>query len=126
MTDRETGGAPEAPEANAASEAEETSQVGQAGQAGQVHGADEEPWPFFRYPREYPRSGPSAREATREDRIAGHVQRHKARGVQPPRRDRGLSREEIVSAAIAVADAEGPDAISMRRIARGAGAGVVS
>ena len=77
-------------------------------------------------PRQYPRSGPSAREAAREDRIAGHVQRHKARGAQPPRRDRGLSRDEIVSAAIAVADAEGPEAISMRRIAREVGAGVMS
>ena len=38
----------------------------------------------------------------------------------------GLSREEIVSAAIAVADAEGPDAISMRRIAREVGAGAMS
>jgi len=97
--------------------------------ATEAHGTDEydeEPWPCFRYPRQYPRSGPSAREAAREDRIAGHVQRHKARGAQPPRRDRGLSREEIVSAAIAVADAEGPEAISMRRIAREVGAGVMS
>src|SRR6201982_2900683 len=97
--------------------------------ATEAHGTDEydeEPWPFFRYPRQYPRSGPSAREAAREDRIPGHVQRHKARGSQPPRRDRGLSREEIVSAAIAVADAEGPEAISMRRIAREVGAGVMS
>src|SRR5690349_19181382 len=123
MTDRETGGAPEAPAANAASEAREAREASQTSQA---HGPDEEPWPFFRYPRQYPRSGPSAREAAREDRIAGHVQRHKARGSQPPRRDRGLSREERVSAAIAVADAEGPDAISMRRIARDVGAGVMS
>ena len=41
-------------------------------------------------------------------------------------RDRGLSREEIVEAAIAVADAEGPDAISMRRIARELRAGAMS
>src|SRR6266566_1524799 len=74
------------------------------------------------------RGGPSARrgrgalavlpvspEAAHEERMAGHVRRHKARGTPPPRRDRGLSREEIVEAAIAVADAEGPDAISMRR-----------
>ena len=87
---------------------------------------DEEQWPFFRYPREYPRSGRAAREEAREERIAGHVQRHRARGAQPPRRDRGLSRDEIVSAAIAVADAEGPDAISMRRIARELSAGAMS
>ena len=87
---------------------------------------DEEPWPFFRYPRQYPRSGQASREEAREERIAGHVQRHRARGAQPPRRDRGLSRDEIVSAAIAVADAEGPDAISMRRIARELSAGAMS
>ena len=46
--------------------------------------------------------------------------------MQLPRRDRGLSRAEIVAAAIAVADAEGPDAISMRRIARELRAGPMS
>ena len=89
-------------------------------------GHDEEQWPFSRYPREYPHSPRAAREAAREEKIAGHVQRHRARGAQPPRRDRGLSRDEIVSAAIAVADAEGPEAISMRRIAREVGAGAMS
>jgi len=58
--------------------------------------------------------------------MAGHAQRHREHGTQPPRRDRGLSRSEIVSAAIAVADAEGPEAISMRRIAREVGAGAMS
>ena len=87
---------------------------------------DEEPWPFFRYSRSSPRSGRAAREEEREQQIAGHVQRHRERGAQPPRRDRGLSRAEIVSTAIAVADAEGPDAISMRRIARELGAGAMS
>jgi len=47
-------------------------------------------------------------------------------GTPPSRRDRGLSRAEIVSAAMAVADAEGPDAISMRRIERELGAGAMS
>ena len=125
-TDGEVGGAPAAPEANAA---DATSEASEASEASRAHGADEydeEQWPFFRYPREYPRSGRAAREAAREERIAGHVQRHKARGAQPPRRDRGLSRAEIVSAAIAVADAEGPEAISMRRIAREVGAGAMS
>ena len=103
-------------------------EVGGVPQASEAHGTDEydEEWPFFRYPRQYPRSGPAAREDAREERIAGHVQRHRARGAQPPRRDRGLSRDEIVSAAIAVADAEGPEAISMRRIARELGAGAMS
>jgi AcrR family transcriptional regulator len=87
---------------------------------------DEEPWPFYRHPRSRPRPGRASREEAREQRIAGHVQRHRERGAQPPRRDRGLSRAEIVAAAIAVADAEGPDAISMRRIARELGAGAMS
>jgi AcrR family transcriptional regulator len=87
---------------------------------------DEEPWPFFRYPRSSSRSGRAARDEAHEQRVAGHVQRHRERGAQPPRRDRGLSRAEIVRTAIAVADAEGPDAISMRRIARELGAGVMS
>ena len=102
------------------SEQEEASRAPGAG------GQDEEQWPFSRYPREYPHSPQAAREAAREEKIAGHVQRHRARGAQPPRRDRGLSRDEIVSAAIAVADAEGPEAISMRRIAREVGAGAMS
>ena len=125
-TDGEVGGAPAAPEANTANA---TSEASDASEASRAHGADEydeEQWPFFRYPREYPRSGRAVREAAREERIAGHVQRHRARGAQPPRRDRGLSRAEIVSAAIAVADAEGPEAISMRRIAREVGAGAMS
>jgi AcrR family transcriptional regulator len=87
---------------------------------------DEEPWPFYRHPRSRPRPGQASRQEAREQRIAGHVQRHRERGAQPPRRDRGLSRAEIVSTAIAVADAEGPDAISMRRIARELGAGAMS
>ena len=112
-TDGEVGGVPRASAAGAASEA---------------HGADEydEEPPYFRYRRQYTRSVQASREQAREERIAGHVQRHRARGAQPPRRDRGLSREEIVSAAIAVADAEGPDAISMRRIARELNAGAMS
>lgn len=67
-----------------------------------------------------------ARRARREQRISEHIERHRARGAQPRPRDRGLSREEIVAAAIAVADAEGPDAISMRRIARELRAGAMS
>jgi AcrR family transcriptional regulator len=112
-TDGEVGGAPEAPGASDVSAA---------------HGEDpnDDQSPYFRYRRQYLRSAQASREEAREDRIAGHVQRHRARGAQPPRRDRGLSRDEIVSAAIAVADAEGPDAISMRRIARELSAGAMS
>jgi AcrR family transcriptional regulator len=87
---------------------------------------DEEPWPFFRHPRAYPRPGQTARADMHERLIADHAQRHRERRVQPPRRDRGLSRAEIVGVAVAVADAEGPEAISMRRIARELGAGVMS
>jgi AcrR family transcriptional regulator len=87
---------------------------------------DEEPWPFFRHPRTYPRSGRASREEAHEQRTSGHVQRHRERGAPPPRRDRGLSRAEIIKAAIAVADAEGPEAISMRRIARELDAGAMS
>jgi AcrR family transcriptional regulator len=87
---------------------------------------DEEQWPFFQYQRPYRQPGRPARGHSRDERIAGHVQRHKDRGVQPPRRGRTLSRDEIVAAAIAVADAEGPDAISMRRIAREVNAGAMS
>ncbi len=87
---------------------------------------DEEPWPFRQPPHAYPRPGRPSREEAREQRLAGHVQLHRERGAQPSRRDRGLSRAEIVAAAIAVADAEGPDAISMRRIARELRAGPMS
>ena len=123
-TDGEVGG--KAGAAQAASQARgRTVAGGPAHGPGEARGPDEydeEQWPFFRYPRQYPHSG----RASREERIAGHVQRHRARGAQPPRRDRGLSRAEIVRAAIAVADAEGPEAISMRRIARELGAGAMS
>lgn len=89
---------------------------------------DEEPWPFRPFPRpgRAPGASGASGEEAREQRMAGHAQRHRERGTQPPRRDRGLSRAEIVSTAVAVADAEGPDAVSMRRIARELGAGVMS
>jgi AcrR family transcriptional regulator len=61
-----------------------------------------------------------------ELRRAEHLQRTRERGGRPPGRDRGLSRAEIVRAAVAVADAEGPEAISMRRIARELRAGAMS
>jgi AcrR family transcriptional regulator len=86
---------------------------------------DEEPWPFRQPPRAYPRPGRASREVAHEQRVAGHMRRHREQGAQP-RRDRGLSRAEIVATAIAVADAEGPDAVSMRRIARELRAGPMS
>jgi AcrR family transcriptional regulator len=54
-----------------------------------------------------------------------HDLREDARRRPPPQRQR-LSREEIVDAAIAIADAEGADALSMRRIAQVLRAGTMS
>jgi AcrR family transcriptional regulator len=48
------------------------------------------------------------------------------RGGREPRRLRGLSREDIVAIAIAVADEEGTAAVSMRRIARDLHVGAMS
>jgi len=87
---------------------------------------DQERWPFDRQRYVFPYRARAAREEKHDQRLAAHVQRHRDRGMQPSRRDRGLSRDEIVRAAVAVADAEGPDAVSMRRIARELGAGAMS
>jgi AcrR family transcriptional regulator len=67
------------------------------------------------------------RELARERRIADHVSRDKQRHLtRPPLRVRGLTREEIVDAAVVVADAEGTEAVTMRRIARELGVGAMS
>ena len=66
------------------------------------------------------------RERNRERQIAEHVSRHRVHGRQPGRRARGLEVADIVTAAIAVADAEGTDAVSMRRIARELDVGTMS
>lgn len=79
---------------------------------------DEELWQFLS-PRLHPRDG-------RERRLHDHVRGLQGRGHPVPRRVRSLSRDEIVRAAIKVADAEGPAAISMRRIARELNAGAMS
>jgi len=124
-----TEGPPQTRGPRGAREAREKLEAKAARLAAERPGADahdDEQWPFFPYSRQYPRPGRMSREQAHEQKIAGHVQRHRERGAQPPRRDRGLSRAEIIRAAIAVADAEGPDAISMRRIAREVGAGVMS
>ena len=88
-------------------------------------GPGQESWPFGRPRYAFPPPGRAVRDEKHEQRIAEHIQRHKERGARPPR-DRGLSRDEIVRTAIAVADAEGPEAISMRRIARELRAGPMS
>lgn len=67
------------------------------------------------------------REDRRAARIREHVQEDVKRGrAHPPRRAAALSRDEIVRAAIRIADAEGADAVSMRRIARELNAGTMS
>jgi AcrR family transcriptional regulator len=87
---------------------------------------DEEEWPFPSYRASGRPGAPGSRGDRREQRVADHIQRHKEQGWRPPGRDRRLTREEIVRAAIAVADAEGPDAISMRRIGRELRSGTMS
>jgi AcrR family transcriptional regulator len=67
------------------------------------------------------------RERDRERRIAEHVQHGRERHrTQPPHRARGLSLTGIVGTAIAVADEEGADAVSMRRVAREMRVGAMS
>jgi AcrR family transcriptional regulator len=85
------------------------------------HGEDEWPFPSFRSP-----GRPRSRGERHDQRVADHIRRHKEQGWQPPGRQQRLSRDEIVRVAIAVADAEGPEAISMRRIGRELRAGTMS
>jgi AcrR family transcriptional regulator len=60
-------------------------------------------------------------------RLRAHAKEDQRRGQQHlPRRAAALSRDEIVRVAIKVADAEGPDAVTMRRIARELNAGTMS
>ena len=80
---------------------------------------EEELWPPF-----YLSGRPG--HPSREQRIQDHMQGLRDRGKTPPGRVRSLSRDEIVRTAIAVADADGPHAISMRRIARELSAGAMS
>ena len=59
------------------------------------------------------------------ERVGRHKEHWKERGREP-RRVRGLSRQDIVATAIAIADAEGTAAVSMRRIARDLHVGAMS
>jgi AcrR family transcriptional regulator len=83
-----------------------------------VEAEDEDLWaPFLAY-------RPGDRRA---ERLRTHAKEDAKRGQHhPPRRAAALSRGEIVRAAIEVADAEGPEAISMRRIARELNSGTMS
>jgi AcrR family transcriptional regulator len=66
------------------------------------------------------------RERRRERQIAHRVSRQRDHGARPGRRPRGIQVDEIVGAAVAVADAEGTEAVSMRRIARDLDVGTMS
>src|SRR5262249_59838498 len=61
-----------------------------------------------------------------ERRSAEHVSRRIEHRGHAPRQVRGLSLPDIVDTAIAVADAEGTEAVSMRRIAREMRVGAMS
>jgi AcrR family transcriptional regulator len=81
--------------------------------------SQDELWPPF--------TGPAAdREARAQQRVRAQAGPEAARGRGRNRLRPALSRAEIVDAAIAVADAEGADAISMRRIAQVLRAGPMS
>jgi AcrR family transcriptional regulator len=74
-------------------------------------------WPPF---GDYPR--PPGRGDQRAQHRHDNIQELKRRNIQRA----PLSREEIVDAAVAIADAEGADALSMRRIAQVLRAGTMS
>jgi AcrR family transcriptional regulator len=82
----------------------------------------EEPW----FPASAYRTGLTPREVRQRDRERRIHEHARRRGERMRQRDRGLSREEIVATAMAVADAEGLEAVTMRRIARELGAGAMS
>jgi AcrR family transcriptional regulator len=87
--------------------------------------ADENPWPSW--PVSRPGLTPrELRQLENERRISERLHRHPERGGGPRGRDRRLTREDIVSAAVALADAEGVEAVSMRRLARDLRAGPMS
>jgi AcrR family transcriptional regulator len=85
----------------------------------------EEPW----LPPRVRRTGLTRRELRERERdrqIHEHVRRRAERGGRRDQGRKALTRDEIVAAAITVADAEGVDAVSMRRIARELQAGAMS
>jgi AcrR family transcriptional regulator len=65
-------------------------------------------------------------ENARERQIAAHVDRRREHGKRPGPRARGLSQADIVDIAVAIADAEGTGAVSMRRIAKDLQVGAMS
>jgi len=91
-------------------------------QAGRLRERGERAERFQRERAEREQARVAQREQGRAQRERGRAERGRARGrAAPP-----LSRAQIVDAAIAVADAEGSDAVSMRRIAHVLRAGTMS
>jgi AcrR family transcriptional regulator len=88
--------------------------------------ADEEDGVFVPVDLFYGTGLSDRRQRDRERRIVGHIDRRREQGARPGSRARGLNRADIVAAAIAIADTEGTDAISIRRIARDLHVGAMS
>jgi AcrR family transcriptional regulator len=65
-------------------------------------------------------------ERARERQVAAQVSSRKEHGGRPAPRARRLGRADIVDVAVAIADAEGTGAVSMRRIAKDLQVGVMS
>jgi AcrR family transcriptional regulator len=65
-------------------------------------------------------------ERARERQLAAQVSRHRDHGGRPTARTRRLVRSDIVAVAVAIADADGTEAVSMRRIAKELQVGVMS
>jgi AcrR family transcriptional regulator len=82
--------------------------------------------PFLPLRLFYTGSAADRHERARERQITAHVDRRRERGGRPAPRARGLSRVDIVDIAVSIADAEGTDAVSMRRIAKDLQVGVMS
>jgi len=82
--------------------------------------------PLLRSPGGDRRDWRARKERERERFLAEHYDRFREHGRRPPGQVRGLSQADIVAAAVAVADAEGADAVSMRRLAREMRVGAMS
>ena len=65
-------------------------------------------------------------ERARERQIAANVSKRREHGGRPASRARRLDRSDIVDAAVAIADVEGTEAVSMRRIAKELQVGAMS
>jgi AcrR family transcriptional regulator len=91
-----------------------------------VEGRDDDLWLPYRGLFRPGMTRRDLRELDRERRIHSHVERRREQGARTRPKDRSLTRGDIVAAAMRVADAEGVDAVSMRRVARELRAGAMS